>query len=276
MRKHTRREVIKTGVRAGLVGAVYGTIGGALGKAYDVVGRALGLITDTARQGVEITGKKLYEVDRRVEESESPVVRKVVKPVKKVEDLRIKGFRKLFGIDDDKVEENRESLGIPHSKGYKPKPQEEPEQEKVSRRGFLSYVLPWAHNHPVSAGIITGSSYGIGKSVLGARKNLEIAKIKDNTEELDETQRGYQERLSRLEENARQELNPEEVKKRIREGEDIYFVVGGMGLLAVIIFSFMNITGNAILELDKIQFSILNILIFFGSLILIYFGARFK
>lgn len=284
MRKHTRREVLKRGALATGSGAFYGTIGGLAGKAYDVIGRALGLITDTARQGVEITGKKLYEVDRRVEESERPVVKNVVRPVKRVEDWRIKGFRKLFGVGDEDVEENRESLGIPHSKGYKPKPQEEPEEEKVSRRNLLQYILSLGNRYPVQAGIIGGASYGVAKSVLGGRKNFQIARLQDQADELKEqngalakSQREYSEQLGKLERGVRQEpLTSEEVDKRISEGEDLYFFVGGIGLLAVIFFSLTNITGNAILDLNKTQFNIFNILIFFISLIIIHIGARFK
>ncbi len=275
MRKHTRREVIKTGARAGLAGTIYGTIGGALGKVYDVIGRATGLIMDTARQGAEITGKKLYEVDRSVEESERPIVKNVVRPVKRVEDFRMKGLRKLFGIDDDEVEENRESLGIPHSKGYESNPQ--PEPEKVTRRNLFQYVLSAMHHNPVKAGIVGGASYGIGKSVLGGRKNFQIANLRDETEALREAQKDYGEQVGRLEKGVEQTpLTSEEVDKRISEGEELYFIIGGIGLLAVIFFSLTNITGNTILDLSKTQFSIFNILIFLASLIVIYLGAKFK
>jgi len=278
MRKHTRREILKTGAKAGLAGTIYGTVGGVLGKAYDVIGRATGFVTDIARQGAEITGKKLYDVDRRVENSERPVVKNVVRPVKRVEDWRTKGLRKLFGIDDDKVEENRGALGIPHSKDYKPKPQKQkPEEEKVTRRNLFQYILSLAHRHPVGAGIVGGASYGIGKSILAGRKDLRIARLQDETEELGEAQKNYNEQLGRLEKGIEQTpLTPEEIGKRISEGEELYFFVGGIGLLAVIFFSITNITGNAILDLSKTQFSIFNILIFLVSLIFIYLGAKFK
>ena len=271
MRTHTRRAVIKTGVRAGIAGITWATIGGALGKAYDIIGEAMGLVTDTARQGVEITGKKLHEVDRQIKESETPVVRDYVRPVKRVEDFRARGLRKLFCIKEEGVEENRESLGIPHSEEYHPKVEEQQSGKEVSRRGFFRSILSLVHNHPICAGIISGGSYWVGKSVLGAGPNLTIARLRDQIDELDNS-RGSK----TLEQNVGGQLTPEQVKRRINYGEEIYFLVGGMGLLVVIFFSLMNLTGNSILELDKIPFSILNILIFIGSLILIYFGARFK
>ena len=258
-KKHTRREAIKYGAKVGFGAAIWGTVGNVLGRGYGA-------------------GRDFY--------------RNEVKPtLDKVE----KGTDKIKELGDD--------INRTFNPWYQPKPKEKKEQPKLTRRGFLRSLAWQAHEHPQTAGTSLGILYGGGKYALsglskyltkreiarlkdesiyykerihilekyqaGIEKNMEVkdAKVEQLQEELAEVKRS----IERLKKSGKLEEKVEEGKGT---GKKTLLLIGSVGLFISIILSSMVITGNAVLNVMGENFFLLDVILFFASLLLVFIGIK--
>ena len=205
----------------------------------------------------------------------------------------------------DKVEELADDANRTFNPWYEPKPKEksQPEQQRLTRRGFLKSLAWQAHENPVAAGTLVGATYGAGKYALANISNYltkrQIARLKDEST-------GYKERIHILEEyrngleqsmkekDAKVEQLQEElieVKKTIRRlekpgelegkveergttGKKTLLLIGSVGLFISIILSSAVITGNAILYVSGKNIFLFDVILFFASLLLVFIGIK--
>ena len=204
----------------------------------------------------------------------------------------------------DKVEELADDANRTFNPWYEPKPKEksQPEQQRLTRRGFLKSLAWQAHENPVAAGTLVGATYGAGKYALANISNYltkrQIARLKDEST-------GYKERIHILEEYRngleqsmkekdakfeRLEAELEEVKKIMKrlkkpsgleeraseESKEIFLVFGISGLLISIGLGSVIITGNTISGIANNHIFSITAVVFVLSLIFIFSGIKRK
>ena len=256
-KKYTRREAIKYGAKVSLGAALWGTIGNLLGRGYE-------------------TGRDFYRSDVK------PALDKVERGTSKIEE---------WGDDINRT----------LNPWYEPKEKEE--QPKLTRRGFLKSLAWQAHEHPVAAGTLVGATYGVGKYALtNISKYLtkrEIARLKDENIDykgrihiLEEYRNGLeqsmkekdakveqlQEELAEVKKIIRRLEKPSDLEGKVEEGkttgQKILLLIGGVGLFISIILSLEVITGNAILNVSGENIFLLDVILFFASLLLVFIGIK--
>jgi tetrahydromethanopterin S-methyltransferase subunit B len=201
----------------------------------------------------------------------------------------------------DKVEELADDANRTFNPWYEPKPKEKslPEQQKLTRRGFLKSLALQAHENPVAAGTLVGATYGAGKYTLANISNYltkrQIAKLKDENadyrERLDildqyrigaeKDLKGKTERIERLEKSI-DELR-EGIKRQGKleektggELEEIFLALGISGLLISVGFGSKLVTGKIISGIESNQLFPLTVAVFIISLLLLFLGIKKK
>jgi len=273
-KRFTRREALKYGGKIGVGAAVYGAVGGALGKLYEV-------LTGNTRKAIKYTGNKLAEVDEKVEKSKNPAVKKVVKPVKRVEDWRGRTWRKVFGRTDEDTADFREEYEIETAQDrenkknpeYVKKRQERrqrQEEERMSRRGFFERVFNYFHKNPIKIGAGVGAAYGAGKTAIkGAgtyRTNKKIARLKDDVEDLKQELRKKGKGL---------EATVEAKVVDENKTSKAFLTLGIIGIIVSIILSSIHLTGFSVLETGSFNAFSTSVVVFFASLIAVVLSRLF-
>lgn len=208
----------------------------------------------------------------------------------------------------DKVEKSTNKIGEfaddvnrTFNPWYQPKPEEEKEQPKSTRRGFLKSLAWKAHEHPKTVGTIVGATYGAGKySLTGLSKyltNRQIAKLKD--ENIDYKERlevlekyrvgaerdlgGKEDRIMELERNVdelRREIKKQgKLEEKVGESEEskeILLSFGIVGLFVSIGIGSSVITGNIISGITNNNLFPIAAVIFALSLVFILLGIKRK
>lgn len=288
-RKYARREVLKGAARTG----VYAGVGAGAGAVYRAGRDFLRFIGDKIRAVERVTGNALYDIDNeydarvsRLEKSKNPVVRgagKTAKGVKKAEGWRARLYRRLAGRSEEDQRKWREDRKIgeyaepPRPSTTKPTTRKKPiqyaaeqESEKTNRRGFFRTILGLAHDHPVAAGATTGATYGAGKSVVKTYadrgKGREIARLRDDNEEL-------RERVSKLEKGGKKKK--EDLEDRVegppKTGKAVTLIaVGLLGVILSIILSVSKVTGYAVQSGESVDLGIINLVLFIVSLVALF------
>ncbi|MEK6847823.1 MAG: hypothetical protein AABX50_01715 [Nanoarchaeota archaeon] len=173
-----------------------------------------------------------------------------------------------------------------------------------SRRGFLKRLLIKGYQHPVAAGTLIGTTYGLGKySIGGLGKYLnqrQIAVLKDENadyrERLDALEqyktraekdlKGKEDKITELEENVnglrRQIARSGKLEETageaplLEEGEETLLAFGISGLLVSMGLSSSIMTGNAISGIQSNYLLPLSAIIFVLSLVFVLFGLKRK